>query len=133
MSALSMIITTFFPAFLLFTLFVFYPIDANENVVSMPNENCTVKYGRRLLKEGTEISINRKLYKVEDCQLQRAYQTCGPHLWHIINIVCDAIDQHKRKNQLSSRIRRFAQEKLLSDACCLSSCTVAEMTRYCPT
>ncbi|CAF0749198.1 unnamed protein product [Rotaria sp. Silwood1] len=98
----------------------------------MKNENCTLKYGKRLLKEGNEISINGKLYKVEECQLQRAYQTCGPHLWHIINIVCNAIDQHKNKNRLGSLVRRFSQEKLLSEACCLNSCTVSEMTRYCP-
>ena len=93
---------------------------------------CTLKHGNRLLKEGDKISVNDKLYKVEECQLQRAYQTCGTHLWFMINIVCEAIDKQKPRSSLRTPARRFAEEKLLSDACCDHACTVNEMTRYCP-
>lgn len=93
---------------------------------------CSLKYGNRLLREGDKITANDRLYKVEDCQLQRAYQTCGTHLWFMINIVCEAIDKQKPRTSTRISSRRFAEEKLLSDACCDHACTVNEMTRYCP-
>ncbi|CAF1688648.1 unnamed protein product [Adineta ricciae] len=97
------------------------------------DKSCKVKYGKQVLKEGKELSIKGKLYKVEDCHLQRAYQACGTHLWFMLNIVCGAIESQKVKPTRSlPRARRFTQEKLLSDACCENSCTVAELARYCP-
>ena len=90
-----------------------------------------VKYGKRSLKEGQQILIHKKLYKVEDCELHRAYHACGTHILFIINIVCHALEQHKivpHKN----RLPRFSKQKLLTEACCQHLCTVSEMTRYCP-
>jgi hypothetical protein len=126
------IIIMFFPVLFFFILFLFYRIDANEYLSSSSNETCTVKYGKRLLNEGEEILINRKLYIVEDCHLQRAYQACGSHLWYMIDIVCEALDLHGKNDIRRDRIRRFTQIKLLSEACCLTACTIVEMTRYCP-
>lgn len=122
----------FLPIFLLITFVVFNQANCGRVPSSIPNEACSLEHGNRLLSEGEKVMVNGKLYKVEDCHLQRAYQTCGTHLWAIINIVCEAIDVQKQKNKHSNRFRRFAQEKLLTDACCENSCTVAEMTRYCP-
>lgn len=112
---------------ILFTVIV----QANVSRMRFPSTSgeCSLKHGFRSLKEGEKITIQDKLYKVEDCQLQRAYQTCGTHLWFMINIVCEAIDKQKPRKQ---RKRRFVEEKLLSDACCDHACTVNEMTRYCP-
>ena len=92
--------------------------------------NCSIQYEDKTLYEGQEIMVEQRLFRVEDCHLQRAYQTCGTHLWFMINIVCQAIEQHKYKTK--GRLRRFAQQKLLSEACCENACTVSEMSRYCP-
>ncbi|CAF1046199.1 unnamed protein product [Rotaria magnacalcarata] len=125
-------INTLTPVVLLIALFLIRSSYAKQYNSPSTNDNCTVPYGKRLLREGDEISINRKLYKVEGCQLQRAYQTCGPHLWYIISVVCKAIDLPKGKSNAMARIRKFTEEKLLSDACCLATCTISEMSRYCP-
>ena len=107
-------------------LVVFNPSDAKQDTSSSSNKNCTV------LREGKQVLVKQKLYKVEDCQLQRAYQTCGVNLWHVINIVCSAMEVAKEKTTYHSRSQRFVREKLLSETCCLNPCTVTEMARYCP-
>jgi hypothetical protein len=122
----------FFPVFLLITVVIFNQANCGRILVPSVNENCVLEHDSRLLNEGEKVMVNGKLYKVEDCHLQRAYQTCGTHLWFMINIVCQALDAQKSKNYNSNRVRRFAEEKLLTEACCENSCTVAEMTRYCP-
>ncbi len=119
----------YFSGFLFLVLCLFNPLDANEN---SSDKTCNLKYGKRLLKEGREVSINGKLYKVEDCKLQRAFHGCGTHLWFMLSIVCDGIKLQKEKDKYRNRIRRFTQEKLLSEACCEHSCTVTEISRYCP-
>ena len=118
-------------------LLVFIVVNQSNGIrmrhPSAGSAECTLKHGNRLLKEGDKITVSDKLYKVEECQLQRAYQTCGTHLWFMINIVCEAIDKQKpRTSAIRIPSRRFAEEKLLSDACCDHACTVNEMTRYCP-
>ncbi|CAF1655477.1 unnamed protein product [Rotaria magnacalcarata] len=125
-------INTLTPVVLLIALFLIRSSYAKQYNSPSTDGNCTIKFGKRLLREGDEISINRKLYKVEDCQLKRAYQTCGPHLWYAISIVCKGIDLPEGKSNAMARIRKFTEEKLLSDACCLTACTVSEMSRYCP-
>ena len=103
--------------FILLLLISVNEISTDQNsTTTTTNKTCTVRHGKRLLKEGDEITINTRLYKVEYCILQRAYHACGAHLWVMIKI----------------RRRRFTEEKLLIDACCLNICTVHEMTRYCP-
>ena len=91
-----------------------------------------MKHGENLLKEGEIISIKLKLYKVEDCKLQRAYHVCGPHLWFMIDIVCEAIELDDGAKRFKKNVRRFTQQKLLIDTCCLSVCTISEMALYCP-
>jgi hypothetical protein len=130
---LFIITIMFFPVFLLILLVITHQSNAGRILLPTLNVNCTLKYGHRLLNEGERVTIKGKLHKVEECNLQRAYQTCGTHLWFMLNIVCEAIEVQKGRNRLPSRFRRFAEEKLLTEACCDSSCTVAEMTRYCPT
>jgi len=107
-------------------------INANEHILSSSNAPCFVKYDKHLLKEGDGITIAKKLYKVENCKLQRAYHACGARLWFVINFVCEAIELQKRESKPYDRFRRFVQEKLLTEACCQSICTINEMTRYCP-
>ena len=122
-----------FPALLVLIIFVVNPVSSAEVGVSNSQKNCTVKYGKRLLVEDEVITINAKLYKVENCQLQRAFHFCGTHLWYTLNIVCEAIESNpKVEDPFALRFRRFTRQKLLSEACCLAICTVHEMTRYCP-
>lgn len=94
-------------------------------------ETCTVNYEGQELHEGDSIDIKGKLYKVEDCELHRAYHACGTHILFIINIVCQAVEQ-ERKTSTIKRFPRFVKQKLLTEACCQSLCTISEMTRYCP-
>ena len=122
----------FSPIFLFVIFILINQSTGNRVLSSSTNSNCSFQHGNQILKEGEKVLVNGKLYKVEDCQLQRAYQTCGTHLWFMINIVCEAIDKQKNRHRHYSRIRRFAEEKLLSDACCDHACTINEMTRYCP-
>jgi hypothetical protein len=105
--------------------------NANENISLSPSNNCSVKYGENLLKDGEVIAIKLKLYKVEDCQLQRAYHVCGPYLWFMIDIVCKALELDDGAKRFKKYVRRFTQQKLLSEACCLTACTISEMALFC--
>ena len=125
---LSSMSTMFFSLVLL--MMMLQQIDGHRPAGPSLASNCTVKYADQVLHEGERVTIEQKIFIVEDCQLQRAYQTCGAHLWFMINIVCQAIEQQKSKSH--HRQRRFSQQKLLTDACCENVCTVNEMTRYCP-
>ena len=105
--------------------------NANETMLSPPTDNCTVKHGENLLKEGEIISIKSKLYKVEDCKLQRAYHLCGIYILNMVSFVCRAIAEDQERTSVKKNVRRFTQKKLLIDTCCLSVCTISEMARYC--
>ncbi|UJR32879.1 hypothetical protein I4U23_020340 [Adineta vaga] len=122
----------FFHGCLFLVIYLFSQTAANQNISSTLDKTCNVRVGKRLYKEGKEVSLNGKLYKVEDCHLQRAYQACGPHLWFMLNIVCGALESQKDKTKRHTHERRFTEEKLLTDACCENSCTVTELARYCP-
>lgn len=106
-------------------LFLF--VDAGPRSLPISTGDCTYEYEGRTMREGEYVAIGRKFYKIEDCNLHRAYRTCGKHLWFILNIACDSIQDKERKPS-----RRNVDEVLLTDACCRNACTVAEMTRYCP-
>lgn len=94
--------------------------------------NCTMDIDGRQLVNGESVELKGKIYKMEECRLERAYHACGRHLFKILHIVCDAL-RHERQMKNSHRIqKRFSRRKLLTDACCLALCTVHEMTRYCP-
>jgi hypothetical protein len=100
-------------------------------MLSPPTDNCIVKHGENLLKEGEIIEIKLKLYKVEDCQLQRAYHLCGIHILNMVSFVCRAIAADQERQNFKKNVRRFTQKKLLIDTCCLNVCTISEMARYC--
>ena len=102
--------------------------------VASTNTSCTVTYRGHVLTEGESTQIDGKIYKVEDCAVQRAFHACGTHLYHVIQLVCQLVDQRKHQTMKKSRTRRrrFSRRKTVTEACCLSVCTVPEMTRYCP-
>jgi len=122
----------FFPVFLFAVLVIFNQNVWSQTVLSSANGDCTMDYDGRLLKEGESIEIRGKLYKMEDCGLHRAYHACGTYLLQMVSIACEAVQQQKQKNLNTNRFRRFLKSKLLTEACCETLCTVAEMTRYCP-
>ena len=96
------------------------------------NVTCTMNYDGHVLQESQSVEIKGKLFKVEECALQRAYHACGSYLLQMVSIACEILDQQKQKNLNSIRSKRFIPRKLLTEACCETLCTVNEMTRYCP-
>jgi hypothetical protein len=105
-------------------------ISSETNIPSQ-DDKCVIEHNGEKLNEGDIVDIQNKIYKVEDCQLHRAYHVCGTHIIFIINIVCEAIEQYQIMSS-KTRFTRFVQQKLLTEACCQNLCTVSEMTRYCP-
>ncbi|CAF4039038.1 unnamed protein product [Adineta steineri] len=103
-----------------------------ETILPSTNNNCTVEYDGHLLEEDQVIEIKGKLYKVEDCALQRAYNACGMYLLQMVSIACNVIQNEKHKVPSKRRVRKSLRRKLLTEACCETLCTVAEMIRYCP-
>ncbi|CAF0916561.1 unnamed protein product [Adineta steineri] len=121
-----------FPFILLIILNAVNQNGGHPTPLSSLNINCTVQHDTHSLTEDEKVTIRGKLFKVEDCNLQRAYQACGTQLWFMLNIVCGAVESQKQGRKFKNHHRRFAQEKLLSEACCQNTCTITEMTRYCP-
>ncbi|CAF3779202.1 unnamed protein product [Adineta steineri] len=103
-----------------------------ETILPSTNNNCTVEYDGHLLEEDQVIERKGKLYKVEDCALQRAYNACGMYLLQMVSIACDVIQNEKHKVPSKRRVRKSLRRKLLTESCCETLCTVAEMIRYCP-
>lgn len=103
----------------------------SKSIATKKDTHCFVEHNEQKLHEGDSVEINGKFYKVEDCALHRAFNACGPHIVYIVNIVCQAVEQHRLATG-KRRVARFAQQKLLTEACCQNLCTVSEMTRYCP-
>lgn len=118
--------------FLIFLFSSLVSIVISKAIISKKETNCFVEHNGQKLHEGDSVEINSKFYKVEDCALHRAFNACGPHIIYIVNIVCQAVEQHRSSSAGKNRVTRFAQQKLLTEACCQNLCTVSEMTRYCP-
>ncbi|UJR10892.1 hypothetical protein I4U23_015080 [Adineta vaga] len=116
-------------------IFIFLTLSiqnvSSTTVISASNETCYFEHNGEKLQEGDIVDIKGKLYKFEDCELHRAYHVCGTHIITIINIVCQALYKEKSFST-GKRYSRFVRQKLLTEACCQSFCTVSEMSRYCP-
>ena len=102
-----------------------------EEISSTVPDKCQLNHEGKVLNEGESVEINGKIYKVEDCVLNRAYHACGTHLFYVLNIVCQALEQNPATKQ-QKRSNKFLRPKPLTEACCSNLCTVAEMARYCP-
>src|SRR4051812_19285158 len=102
-----------------FILILFTQHVSSKTIISYKNNKCMIKHNGQMLDEGDSTDINGKLYKVEDCGLQRAFHVCGTQLMFIINIVCQTVEE-------KTRVTRFVQQKLLTEACCQSLCTISE-------
>lgn len=92
--------------------------------------NCMYQYKNQTFNEGETIRTAHKIYKIEQCRLERAYQTCNKTLWHMLYVVCTAINK-KNKPISSQRYKRSPQGKLLTEACCEQACTVSSISGFC--
>jgi hypothetical protein len=108
------------------------------------HEQCFVDYDGQLLAETSVIKIRKKIFRVEDCVLERVYQTCGPNLLLMLSVVCRVVEQHKTSNvytnfkreaSLSSidhfDITEDKVKRVITESCCENLCSIAELTRYC--
>lgn len=96
--------------------------------------------GTKLLAEGELVKVKSKWYKVENCQLNRAYPiACGSELlYQIRDLACSLVES---KSSFKLLLRRQIQrdetssqaDGLLNNACCASACTLAELVQSCPT
>ncbi|CAF0860993.1 unnamed protein product [Didymodactylos carnosus] len=104
---------------------------------------CLVEYDDRLLAEGQILQHKKRLYKVEDCFLERAFHVCGPNILFMLKIVCRLVKQYTKiingtrtttlsPLQATLLERRDVSPKIITESCCLNICTVSELTRYCP-
>ncbi|CAF1445321.1 unnamed protein product [Rotaria magnacalcarata] len=121
-----------FTSLLLILIVVISKTDGKQNTLKSLTNSCTLQHGTSILKEDSKVVVDGKVFKVENCELQRAYQTCGPNLWNVINIVCDAIRRETIKGKTVHRLRRSSKPKLITEACCENYCTVLEMAHFCP-
>lgn len=87
-------------------LFLF---STNENVLSRTittagqNLTCTMNYDGHLLQESQSVEIKGKLFKVEDCVLQRAYHACGSYLLQMVSLFAE----------LRCHLHRFIQTNII--------------------
>ncbi|CAF1308160.1 unnamed protein product [Didymodactylos carnosus] len=103
------------------------------------NGQCWIKYNNSLLAEGEILEHRKKLYKVEDCLLERAYHVCGPNILVVLKFVCrlakkytEATYKTGTSSPLTTFYRHTRSAKILTESCCRNICTIPELTRYCP-
>ena len=107
-------------------------------------DQCFVEYAGQLLAEMSVLKIRKKIFRVEDCLLERVYQTCGPNLLLMLSVVCRVVEQHKTSNVFSnfkretslSSIEHFDSiedrtKRVITESCCENLCSITELTRYC--
>ena len=56
------------------TILMFYPGFEHRTSGSLLNTKCGFEHEERFYREGEAVMVGKKIYKVEDCHLQRAYQ-----------------------------------------------------------
>jgi hypothetical protein len=108
------------------------------------NDQCFVEYDGKLLGENSVIKIRRKVFRVEDCVLERVYHACGPNLLLMLGVVCRFFEQDKPSNTLASLKREASstilhhlypttnrKKRVITESCCENLCSISELTRYC--
>jgi len=103
-------------------------------MVELNNENEKIDP----ISEGEIIKIKDKWFKVEDCQLNRAYvASCGSKLFRQMrDVVCSYVEEHYGKKILKRRQTTDDLIEILDTSyygvCCKSACTISELVQYCP-
>ena len=118
------------------------------------DDQCIVEYDGQHLTENSILKIGKKLYRVEDCLLERVFHACGPNLLLMIHIVCRAIEEQRAtttpatKSQRSTippspfffrwtygrthrMMRADKTRQVITESCCEGLCTISELSRYC--
>jgi hypothetical protein len=113
------------------------------------DDQCVVEYDGRYLTENSVLQIRKKLYRVENCLLERVFHACGPNLLLMLNVVCRVVEQHQTTTTPITSLRRptFPSSatffhrlysranktpRVITESCCENLCTISELTRYCP-
>jgi hypothetical protein len=115
------------------------------------DDQCTVEYDGQYLTENSVIQIRKKLYRVEDCLLERVFHACGPNLLLMINVVCRVVEPYQTTTTPMTTIRRptipsslafihriypraskSKTPRVITESCCEGLCTISELSRYCP-
>jgi len=112
------------------------------------DDQCVVEYDGRYLTENSVLQIRKKLYRVENCLLERVFHACGPNLLLMLNVVCRVIEQHQTTTTPITSLRwptipssaKFIHRlysrasktpRVITESCCENLCTISELTRYC--
>jgi hypothetical protein len=105
---------------------------------------CFVQYNNQLFPESRVIKIRRKIFRVDDCVLERVYHACGPNLILMLSVVCRLVEQHKISNEYINTKREAnllsmyhlgptadRKKRVITESCCENLCSISELTRYC--
>jgi len=109
------------------------------------NKNqCSVEYNGQLFVENSIIKIRKKVFRVEDCLLERVYHACGPNLVLMLSVVCGVVEKHKTSNTYENFKRESIlpsmnhlystadrTKRVITESCCENRCSISELTRYC--
>ena len=113
------------------------------------DDQCVVEYDGQYLTENSVIQIRKKLYRVENCLLDRVFHACGPNLLLMLNVVCRVVEQQptttpitptRRQTTPSPPIPPFLHHlytrsnktpRVITESCCENLCTISELSRYC--
>jgi hypothetical protein len=111
------------------------------------DDQCVVEYNGQYLSENSVIQLRKKLYRVEDCSLERVFHACGPNLLLMLNVVCRVVEKHQTttpitdlRRQTTRPSRKFNHRlypranktpRVITESCCENLCTLSELTRYC--
>jgi len=114
---------------------------------------CVVEYDDQYLTENSVIQLRKKLYRVENCLLERVFHACGPNLLLMLNVVCRVVEQQETTTTTTTttpmtNLRRHTipestsflhriypradkTPRVITESCCENLCTISELTRYC--
>lgn len=117
------------------------------------DEQCVVEYDGQYLTENSVLQIRKKLYRVENCLLERVFHACGPNLLLMLNVVCRVVEQQQLSTTtaipgtnhgqstnpspsfdlLQHDFRRANKKtpRVITESCCENLCTISELSRYC--
>ena len=111
------------------------------------DDRCVVEYDGKYLTENSVLQLRKKLYRVENCLLERVFHACGPNLLLMLNVVCRVVEQQQTTTPLTdirrqtipvstSLIHRIYPRanktpRVITESCCENLCTISELTRYC--
>lgn len=117
------------------------------------DDQCVVEYEGQYLTENSVLQIRKKLYRVENCLLERVFHACGPNLLLMLNVVCRVVEQHQVTTTTTTPATNYEQPiipppslevlhqyyrrannktpRVITESCCENLCTISELSRYC--